>query len=194
MNRKDRTRQIAVYVIYILFFSTLQVTFPQTLSFRGQTADFMMVFVILTGYLFGTVDGAVVGLSMGFLRDMLASTTLGIGMLILMYVGIFSSLLFLRKFHSRATLGFLQVILITFIYKAAGHFLYYFIPLLINGDHVYLSLNSILYDSILPQIAINLVISFPIILLLSYLGPYRKGEKRMAVEDKMASEEVWQIK
>lgn len=154
----------------------------------------MMVFVILTGYLYGTVDGAIVGFCVGFLRDMLSSTTLGVGMLILMYIGIFSSLLFLRKFHSRVTLGFLQVILFTFIYKIAGHLLYYFVPLLTSGDHLYLSLNAIMNDSILPQIAINLVISFPIILLLSYLGPYRRGEKRMAVEDKMASEEVWQIK
>ena len=183
-----------MYIIYVLFFSTLQVTFPQVLSFRGQTADFMMVFVILTGYLFGTIDGAVIGFAMGFLRDMLASTTLGIGMLILLYIGIISSLLFSKKFHSRATLGFVQVILITFVYKSLGHLLYYFVPLLTAGDHMYLSVSTIMIDSILPQIAINLAISFPLILLLSYLGPYRRGEKRIADEDRLASEEVWQIK
>lgn len=181
-------------MIYILFFSTLQVTFPQALSFRGQTADFMMVFVILTGYLFGTMDGAVIGFSMGFLRDMLASTTLGIGMLIFLYIGIFSSLLFSKKFHSRATLGFVQVILITFVYKTAGHLLFYFIPLLTAGDHVYLPVSAVIFNSILPQMIINLAVSLPLILLLSYLGPYRRGEKRIADEDKMASEEVWRIR
>lgn len=194
LNRNDRIRQIALYIIYVLFFSTLQVTFPQVLSFRGQTADFMMVFVILTGYLFGTMDGAVIGFAMGFLRDMLASTTLGIGMLILLYIGIISSLLFSKKFHSRAALGFVQVILITFVYKTLGHLLYYFVPLLTVGDHMYLSVSTIMIDSILPQTAINLAISFPMILLLSYLGPYRRGEKRIADEDRLASEEVWQIR
>lgn len=177
-----------------MFFSTLQVTFPQVLSFRGQTADFMMVFVILTGYLFGTIDGAVIGFSMGFLRDMLSSTTLGIGMLILLYVGIFSSLLFSRKFHSRATLGFVQVILITLVYKVMGHVLYYFVPLLTGGDHMYLSTSTIIFNSILPQIAINLAVSLPMILLLTYLGPYRRGEKRIADGDRAASEEVWRIR
>ena len=169
-------------------------TFPQALSFRGQTADFMMVFVILTGYLYGSVDGAVIGFAMGFLRDMLASTTLGIGMLLLLYVGIFSSLIFSKKFHSRATLGFIQVILITFIYKVLGHLLYYLIPRLTSGDRMYLPLSTIMLDSILPQIAINLAVSFPMILLLYYLGPYRRDEKRKADEDKMASEEVWRIR
>lgn len=154
----------------------------------------MMVFVILTGYLFGTMDGAIIGFCMGFLRDMLASTTLGIGMLIFLYVGIFSSFLFSKKFHSRATLGFIQVILITFIYKILGHLLYYFVPLLTAGDHMYLSVRTIMLDSVLPQIAINLAISVPLILLLTYLGPYRKGSKRKENEDRVASEEVWRIK
>jgi len=153
-----------------------------------------MVFVILTGYLFGTLDGAVIGFSIGFLRDMLASRTLGIGMLIFLYIGIFSSLLFSKKFHSRATLGFVQVILITFIYKIAGHLLFYFVPLLTAGDHAYLPVNIVIFDSILPQVVINLAVSLPLILLLTYIGPYRRGEKRIADEDKMASEEVWRIR
>lgn len=169
-------------------------TFPQVLSFRGQTADFMLVFVILTGYLFGSVDGAVVGLCMGFLRDMLASTTLGIGMLILLYSGIFSSLLFSKMFHSRATLGFVQVILITLIYKVGGHLYFYLLPLITSGDRSYLHMNAIIFDSILPQIAINLAVSIPIILLLHYLGPYQKGEKKMTDGERVSSEEVWRIR
>lgn len=178
----------------MLFFSTLQVTFPHALSFRGQIADFMMVFVILTGYLFGTLDGAIIGFCMGFLRDMLASTTLGVGMLILLYVGIFSSLLFSRQFHSRTTLGFIQVILITVIYKVIGHGINYFIPLLTANDRDYFSFGEIMLNSILPQIAINLAVSFPMILLLRYIGPYRVGAKRSSGEDRVNSEEVWRIR
>ena len=179
---------------YILFFSTLQVTFPGVLSFRGQVADFMLVFVILTGYMYGTIDGAVIGFCMGFLRDMLSSTTLGIGMLLLLYVGIFSSILFSGRFHRRAALGFVQVALITLIYKAFGHLLRYVIPLLTSHDGNYLSFGSIVIDSILPQIAINLVVSIPIILLLRYLGPYRKGLVRKMDESGLSSEEVWRIR
>lgn len=153
-----------------------------------------MVFVILTGYLYGPVDGAVIGLCMGFLRDMLASTTLGIGMLILLYVGIFSSLIFSVRFHRRAALGFVQVILVTLIYKAVGHVFYYVVPLLMSHDYTYISLQSVIFDSVLPQIAVNLAISIPMILLLNFLGPYRKGLVRASDENRMSSEDVWQIK
>ena len=194
MNRKDRIRQIAVYAVYILFFSTLQVTFPNVFSFRGQTADFMMVFVILTGYLFGPIDGAVIGLIVGFLRDMLASTTLGIGMMLLLYIGILSSILFSKQYHNRAALGFIQVILITLAYKVIGHFLFFSIPLLLEHDRSYLSVGKIVFDSILPQIAVNLLAAVPIILLLRFAGPYRKGYVR-ASEDRLSPrEDAWQIR
>jgi len=164
------------------------------LSFRGQVADFMMVFVILTGYLYGTTDGAVVGLIMGFLRDMLASPTLGTGMLILLYAGIISSLLFSKRFHSRIALGFVQVFILTLAYKVIGHLLYYLVPLIMNHDNNYLPLSAIVLNSILPQILINLVISVPMILLLTYAGPYRKGVRRSLDDNRFSSEEVWQIR
>lgn len=183
-----------MYALYILFFSTLQVTFPQSLSFHGQIADFMMVCVILTGYLFGPTDGAVIGLIMGVLRDVLASPTLGIGMLLLMYVGLISSLLFTRIFHRKLTLGFVQVLIITLAYKIIGHTLYFLIPLIAKNDSEYLSLSSIVFDSILPQLAINLVISIPIILLLQYVGPYRKGFVRFSNDGGDSVEGIWQIR
>ena len=153
-----------------------------------------MVFVILTGYLFGTMDGAVIGLIMGFFRDMLASPTLGIGMLLLLYIGILSSVLFKKRFHSRISLGFVQVIIITLAYKMIGHSLYYFIPLIMEHDNTYLSFSSIVFDSVLPQIAINLIISIPMVLLMQYLGPYRKGVTRSLDGNRTSSEELWQIR
>jgi len=194
MNRKDRVRQILVYTVYILFFSTLQVTFPSAFSFRGQTADFMMVFVILTGYLFGSTDGAVIGLIVGFLRDMLASSTLGVGMMLLLYIGILSSILFSRKYHSRVALGFLQVLLITLAYKIIGHVMFFAIPLVLEHDRSYLSLGTIVFDSILPQIAVNLLAAVPVILLLRFAGPYRKGYVRASEDRRSPKEETWQIR
>jgi hypothetical protein len=194
-----------------LFFSTLQVTFPQALSFRGQVADFMMVFVILTGYLFGTLDGAVVGLITGVLRDVLASgpviflvsgkdgdmlstPAIGVGMLLLLYIGIISSILFTKMFHRRLTLGFVQVLLITLAYKIAGHSMYFFIPLITNNDSQYLSFQSIMLDSVLPQLAINLIVSVPMIILLKIAGPYRKGFVRPTDFMNRTAEELWQIR
>lgn len=194
MNRKDRARQIIVYTVYILFFSTLQVTFPGVFSLRGQTADFMMVFVIIAGYLFGSTDGAVIGLIVGFLRDMLASPTLGIGMMLLFYVGILSSLLFSKQYHNRVALGFIQVLLITLVYKIIGHFMLYAIPFVLEHDRSYLSLGTIVFDSILPQAAVNLLAAIPIILLLRFAGPYRKGYVRASEDRRGPLEDAWQIR
>ena len=171
----------------------------------------MMVFVILTGYLFGTLDGAVIGLIMGVMRDVLASgpviflvsgengdmlstPALGVGMLLLLYIGIFSSVFFTKMFHRRLTLGFVQVLLITLIYKIVGHSIYYFIPLITNNDSDYLSFLSIMLDSILPQMAINLIISVPMIILLKFAGPYRKEYVRSSDFADKAAEELWQIR
>ena len=194
MNRKDRIRQIVLYTVYILFFSTLQVTFPGVFSFRGQTADFMMVFVIITGYLFGSTDGAVIGLIVGFLRDMLASSTLGTGMMLLLYVGILSSILFSRQYHSRVALGFIQVLLITLAYKIIGHILFFAVPLVLEHDRSYLSLGTIVLDSILPQALVNLLAAVPIILLLRFAGPYRKGYVRASEDRRNPREDAWQIR
>ncbi len=194
LSRNDRIRQLALYAVYILILSTVQVSFPQYLSFRGQTADLMLVFVILVGYFFGPLDGAVVGLITGFLRDVLSGTTLGIGALLLMYAGLFGSLILSGKFHRRAVLGALQVFLITLGYKVIGHMIRFFFPLIMEHDSVYLSFRQVILDSILPQLAVNLVASVPLILLLTYVGPYRRGYIRQDEEQRSGMEELWRTK
>lgn len=191
MKRNDRIRQIAVYAIYVIFFSALQVSFPQQLSFRGQTADFMLVIVILSGYFFKTFDGAIVGLVVGLIRDVMSGMTLGVGALIFMFIGIVSSLFFSKAFHSRATLALLQVALITLTYKTIGHMIFFFVPFFLLHDSSYLSINTIIFDSVLPQIAINLLIAIPLILLLKYLGPYKIGFSMPVKGDIISTEELW---
>ncbi len=191
MKRSDRIRQIAVYAIYIMFFSALQVSFPQQLSFRGQTADFMLVIVILSGYFFKTFDGAVVGLTVGLIRDVMSGMTLGVGALVFMFIGIVSSFFFSKAFHSRVTLAFLQVALITLSYKIIGHLIFYFVPLFLRHDTSYLPIQTIVFDSILPQLLINLLIAVPLILLLKYLGPYRIGYSIPVKGEDVSTEELW---
>lgn len=191
MKRSDRIRQIAVYAFYIVFFASLQVSFPRQFAFRGQTADFMLVIVVLSGYFFKTFDGAVVGLTVGMIRDVLSGVTLGVGALVFFFIGIFSSLLFSRAFHSRAMLAILQVGIITLAYKSIGHLYAFFMPYLLRHDSMYLSFDKVVFDSILPQIAINLLISIPFIFLMKYLGPYRIGYKKAEKGDSVSTEELW---
>ena len=69
MSKKERARQIILYAVYITSVCCLQVTFPHVFLIFGRTCDLMLVFVVLAGYLFGTMDGIVVGLIVGMFRD-----------------------------------------------------------------------------------------------------------------------------
>ncbi len=180
-----------MYAVYILFFSTLQVTFPQAFSFRGQVADYMLVFVILSGYFFGKTDGAVVGLIMGVFRDILAGEHLGLGMMFLLYAGLMSAILFSKRFHRKLILAFLQVFIITLCYKVVGHLIYYVVPLMLEHDTVYFTFRHIVFDSVAPQLLLNLLVSIPLALLLKYLGPYNHGIKQEEDEQNPEKEGLW---
>ena len=69
MKKKPLIRKIIVYALYIVLLSSVQVSFSDKLSLMGQIADLMLVFVIISGYLFGARDALVVGLATGFIRD-----------------------------------------------------------------------------------------------------------------------------
>lgn len=204
MTRKERIRKIVVFSVYILTLSSIQVTFPDFLTFRGQVADLMLVFVVMTGYFFGSFDGAVVGLIVGFIRDYFAGpslggsgsipgATLGIGMLVFTYIGILSAIFFTKKFHRRLLLGFAQIAIFTIIYKTGGHIMSFVVQILSGRGFEYLSFSQIVLDSILPQLAINLLAAIPVILLIRYLGPYKKGVNKLLIEEMDRSGEAWQI-
>ncbi len=204
MTRKERIRKIAVFSIYILTLSSIQVTFPDFFTFRGQVADLMLVFVVMTGYFFGSFDGAVVGLCVGFIRDYFAGpslgggensqgATLGIGMLVFMYIGILSAVFFTKVFHRRLFLGFAQIAIFTTIYKISGHIMSFVAQILSGRGFEYFSFGQILLDSILPQLAINLIAAIPVIFLIRYLGPYKKGVNKLLIEEMDRTGEAWQI-
>lgn len=204
MTRKERIRKIAVFSFYILILSSVQVTFPEFFTLNGQVADMMLIFVVLTGYFYGPVDGAVVGLIVGFIRDYYAGpslggsenipgATIGIGMLVFIYIGILSAIFFTKTFHRRLLLGFVQILIFTLIYKIGGHLMSFLVQI-INGRGIqYLSFSQIVFDSILPQITINLITAIPIVLLIRYVGPYKKGVNTLLIEEMDRAGESWQI-
>ena len=75
MRRPALIRKILVYVVYTLLVCCFQVSFPEIMSYRGQVADLMLVFTVVVSYFFGFLDGAVVGIFVGILRDYFAAPT-----------------------------------------------------------------------------------------------------------------------
>ncbi len=204
MNKKQLARKLILYALYILLFSSVQVSFSGFFSLGGQVADFMLVFVIITGYLYGAKDAAIIGIITGLLRDYYASPTievtgdrqigvLGLGMLVLLYAGVLSSILFAKAFHRKIQLGFIQVMIITVLYKIIGHITALVVQIFSGRGSQYLTLYEMLSGSIIPQMLINLIAAVPVILLLRYFGPYKNGINQALIAEADESEGIWQI-
>lgn len=203
MNKQQRARQIIMYAVYIMSFCCIQVTFSRFFSLFGHTADLMLVFVVLTGYLFGTVDGMVVGAIVGVFRDYFSGPVisgldrqpvapLGIGLLVFFYIGMLSSLLFKRRFKRKYILGVLQVVILSLAYYSLGH-LVSWLYLSISGNLTsYHSFRYIALKSVLPQIFVNVLASIPILLILRFIGPYAKGVRSGLVDGYTLEEHTWQ--
>lgn len=202
MDKVLLARKIAVYSLYVLFIASIQVSFPQYMSFRGQTGDLMFVFVVLVSYLFGFGDGAVVAVFMGLLRDFFAgpsitgiageaSTTVGIGIFVLFMASVLGSSFFTRKMHRNISFAFLAVLAATLVYKVTGHLIIGIWTNLFASRPYTMDVSSIILDSILPQILLNMIVAVPCILILRFAGPYKKGINPALIDDKRNEKSSW---
>lgn len=186
MDRKLLIRKFVVYAVYILLFTSFQVTFPRVMTFHGQVADLMFVFVVMTGYFFGFADGAVVGLITGLFRDYFAgpafigldgktTRTVGIGMLVLFLAAAISSSFFTRRMHRNIPFAFLATAACTLAYKIGGHIFAAMWTGATGKTGYSMTVGAIITDSILPQLFLNLLLTIPMIFILRFAGPYHKG-------------------
>jgi len=190
---RPRIRLICVYTLYILSLGLLQTTLLSRLNLLGSAPDLLLVFSILTGYLFGARDGAICGLAAGFLRDMLAGRALGLGMLLLMYAAILAAVLFRNLFRRNILLGLIQVLLLTVLYEMAISLLLYLIPML---PEVTLSFRVLLLRQLtaLPgHLLANAACGVPLIFLLHFLGPYKRGVKKDDPDEAIVGDGAWRV-
>jgi len=202
MNRGPLIRKILVYAVYILLIASFQVTFPRVISFGGQVADLMLVFTVLSGYLYGFKDGAVIGVAMGILRDYYASpaitgidgkpvVTCAIGLLVLFLAGTVGASFFTVKMKRNTLFAFAAVAFFTLCYKTAGHLAFFFWHRLALGTTYNLTFGDIILHSILPQLLLNFVAAVPLILLLKFAGPYKKGINTALIDEEKGGEQLW---
>ncbi|MBQ0012037.1 MAG: hypothetical protein KBT07_04960 [Clostridiales bacterium] len=203
MNKKERARQIIVYAIYIISVCCLQVSFSGNFRLLGRSCDLMLVFVALAGYLFGTRDGLVVGAIVGLLRDYFSGTVVpgvnlepivlfGVGMLAFFYIGLLASVLFRKRFRRKYMLGILQVALISILYYSLCHVIS-FVCLSVSGNlNTYHSFRYIVFSSVCPQVMINVIGSIPMLFLLRFVGPYRKGVRSSLIDGYSVEDRKWQ--
>lgn len=205
MNKKAYFRKIVVYAVYILLIASFQVSFPGRISLWGQTADLMLVFTVLSAYYYGFLDGIVVGLCIGAVRDCFSAPsftgtdgvpvgTVGIGMLMMFVMAAIAATLFTGKIHRRHIFAFITVLVCTVFYKLMGHILIFCVSSFFSSQKYNLSLADILFNSLLPQLALNALAFMPLAPLLRFLGPYSGGVNPKLIGDDMSKGDgKWQI-
>lgn len=179
-------RKVLVYIIYTLLICCFQVSFPQIMTFRGQVADLMLIFTIVVSYFYGFLDGAVVGIFVGLLRDYFAApaitvtgdkpvSALGLGILLMFLASVFGSSFFTKRMRRNALFAYVAVAAATTVYKVFGHIIIkIWTGTVLHGSYN-MTLSQILFNSILPQLLLNIIAAVPIVILLRFLGPYSKG-------------------
>ena len=194
-------RKIVVYTLYICLIPSFQVSFPESISLYGQTADLMLVFTVLVSYMFGFADGAVIGIIIGIFRDCFSPpliqlnsesapvTAFGIGILIMFLASVCGSSFFTVRMKRNTAFAFASVAFATLMYKILGHLILMGWTALFAHQGYGLSFKQIVLGSVLPQLLLNLIVTVPLILLLMFLGPYKKG-KNPKISDERSSEDV----
>ncbi len=181
-------RKIIVYLIYVLLIPSIQVIIMPKLSIFGQIADLMLVFVVLSGFMFGFYDGIIVGLIVGFIRDLLASPiipgpdntlsiSIGLGILVLFFAGVYGSVFFEGRTNRNFALALLAVLTFSIIYKLAGNLTIYVWESFIASMDTEVDLALVLRDSVLVSTILNCLAAVPMYFLLRYLGPVRWSPK-----------------
>ena len=202
MRRPQQIRKFIIYALYLLLFSTVQVTFPGILTFYGIRADLLFVLVVLVSYMFGFYDGIVFGALAGIIRDYFSApsittldgtvtTALGIGLFLMVAASAYGSSFFTVRIERNFLLAFLSVITATLLYKIIGHFLIFLWSNLVPGLTYNMGLSQIITRSVLPQTVLNLIAAVPIYLLLRFLGPYKKGVNPVLIDEKRKGDNSW---
>jgi rod shape-determining protein MreD len=190
--RRVQTRRLLVYSGYMITLSILQVTLPSSFAIMGARPDLTLVLAILAGYLYGVGDGILVGLTAGFLRDMLAGRSVGLGMLLLMYAAILAWYLFRGQFRRSLIMGLVQVLIMTTLYQAVIYLLSWLLPMLPDQVPSLARILRLFALSLPEQLLANLLAAVPLMILLRYAGPYDRNANQDELEDPITGDGVWQ--
>ncbi|MBP5655552.1 MAG: hypothetical protein J6X33_08570 [Clostridiales bacterium] len=198
--RRFPFRQVIAYTVYIILVFCIQVSYSSEMSFMGQIPDLMFVFTVLTAYYFGFRDGVIVGLILGLLRDCFCApcvtgldgslvVTCGIGMLVMFLAASVASAFFTGRMKRNVPFSFVTVAVVTMLYKLSGYVLTVFWYMTVSRAGNAESFTDHIVRSLLPQTGLNLLAAVPLVFLLKFLGPYKRGPAKNREDDKIISGE-----
>lgn len=174
MNRKAKIRAAIMYGIYLLLLFGIQSAWPGTSAANTAKPNLLLVFAVLSGYQFGFSDGLAIGLLAGFLLDYSSGRVIGIGMLLLMIAGISAARLFKRNL-TRSILPALMSTIICTVFYEFGVRIVLWISIWLQDIPIAPIETAMLLKQVPPAVLKNVLVMFPLFILLRYFGPYRRS-------------------
>ena len=169
------TDNLLVAVI-VFIAALLQVTLVASVDIAGGTADLLLLSLLPIAFLRGSVTGAAAGFFGGLLVDVMTLDTLGVTALLYALAGYWAGRYGETTGRDRAHAPLLAVLVATIGIAYAGFGLHFLL-----GEEV--SARLALIDTLLPSVALNLVLGVPVYALcrsaLSRSGSDRVSEVRL---------------
>jgi len=154
----------ALGAVFVAVLLELAVFAP--LHIGGGSADVVLVTVAVVALLTGSIVGAVAGFWAGLLLDTVSLGTMGLTSLLLTVVGYWCGRYGETTARDRAHAPFLAVAVVTVLYAVGNLVLQFSI-----GEPT--SARWMLFDSLLPQLVMNVVLTLPLYALFRWLFPRR---------------------
>ena len=133
----------------------LQVTLFASLDVLGGTADVLLLSLLALALLRGAVVGALAGFFGGLLVDVMTLDTLGVTALLYALAGYWVGRYGETTGRDRAHAPLLAVLFVTIAIAVAGFCLHFLL-----GEEV--SVRRALYETLLPSLALNLLLGAPV--------------------------------
>jgi rod shape-determining protein MreD len=133
----------------------LQVTIVSSLDVFGGTADLLLVTLVSIGLIRGSVFGAAAGFGGGLFVDAATLGTLGANALLLTIAGYWAGRYGETTGRDRAHAPLLAVGVITIGFAVAGFVLYFMLGEDVSARHA-------LFDTLLPELVLNLALALPV--------------------------------
>ena len=152
-------KQLILSIIVLVSY-VLQLTLIPEFSFFGVQADLLLVVTCSIAFLFGSVSGSAVGLSLGLLLDLYQGRSIGFSAMIFFYLGIFIGGFNKKFFKDNYLIVLIIIVFSTLIYEVLT---YTFALLMYSQQFMFIPLIKNLFISILCNLILSIAI-YPILL------------------------------
>lgn len=144
----------------------LQTSFLPMLSFFSVVPNTNLLVVLFSGVFFGNFGGAVIGLCVGLVQDMIFSHTMGMHALVLFLLGFCAGYLkdYFREGHFQMSL--LLVVAGVLVY----HILYYLVCYFFASDVLFL---EFIREKLIRELILDILLGVPLFLLFKKLFAVR---------------------